>query len=235
MRVGIIAYTDGAEAFSDADGNAVFGGAAVGDTFTDLPEPYVDENENGVYDIGEFFVDTNTNGLRDAANSAWDGPCLSSVSATALCTGETTVTISATRTIVMPFNGARVYDFGTFPAGFTDITVTQGSSTSNSGIVIADSNTSSGVTVANPQGGNPMPSGTTIAFTINGAGASLQGLTSWTVESTTSPTGTYGATIEAAAVDPADPLPAPMPTLLLTVTPPGGNPTQFSWPINIIR
>jgi hypothetical protein len=63
----------------------------------------------------------------------------------------------------------------------------------------------------------------------------LQGITSWTVESTTAPTGTYGATIEATAVDPAAPLPAPMPTLLLTVTPPGSNPTQFSWPINIVR
>lgn len=85
-----------------------------------------------------------------------------------------------------------------------------------------------------------VPAENTIVFNVrpgskSGKTTILQGITSWTVESTTAPTGTYGATIEATAVDPADPLPAPMPTLLLTVTPPGSNPTQFSWPINIVR
>lgn len=233
MRVGIIAYTAGAEAFSDADGNAVFGGAGVGDTFTDLPEPFVDENENGIYDLGEFFVDTNANGIRDVGNSAWDGPCLSGVSVTALCTGETTVTISATRTIVMPFNTARLFSNGTFGVPGTTITLQQGTSTSRSGIVIADANLNSLATAANPTGGNPMPSGTTIAFSIDGSGASLVGLTSWTVESTTAPTGTYGATVRASAAALASDLPSPMPTLLLTITPPAGAPTQFSWPLDI--
>ncbi len=53
--------------------------------------------------------------------------------------------------------------------------------------------------------------------------------------STSAPTGTCSATARAEAVDPVDPLPAPMPNLLLTVTPPDAGPTQFSWPIDIIR
>lgn len=235
MRVGIIAFTDGAEAFSDANGNAVFEGAAVGDTFTDLSEPFVDENENGVYDTGEFFVDTNNNNSRDTGNSAWDGPCLSTVSASALCTGSGTVSISSTSIVVMSFNTARLFDDGTFGPEGTTITVTQGTDVTRNGIVIADANLNSTATVANPTGGNPMPAGTEITFSIDGGGASLAGLTTWTVGSTSAPTGTYSATVRAEAVDPADPLPAPMPNLLLTVTPPDAGPTQFSWPIDIIR
>jgi len=100
-------------------------------------------------------------------------------------------------------------------------------------ILIADANLSSGVTVVNPTGGNPMPSGTTITFSIDGGGASLVGLTSWTVESTTAPNGTYGVTVRADAAAMAADLPSPMPTLLLTITPPGSTSTQFSWPITV--
>ncbi len=204
-----------------------------GDTFTDLSEPYIDENENGVYDAGEFFVDTNSNGSRNTGNTAWDGPCLSTVNATALCAVETTVSISSTLTIVMSFNAACLFDDGTFGVVGTTITLQQGTSTSRSGIIIADANTNSGVTAINPTGGNLMPSGTTITFSIDGSGAELVGIKSWTVESTTAPTGTYGVTVRADAAAMASDLPSPMPTLLLTITPPGSTATQFSWPITV--
>ena len=35
-------------------------------------EPYVDENGNGDYDVGEFFIDWNNNGLRDAVTTSSD-------------------------------------------------------------------------------------------------------------------------------------------------------------------
>ena len=229
MRVEIIAYTSGAENFPDTNGNAVFdAGDGVGIFWSDLPEQYADENENGAYDLGEYFVDLDADGVRDAANGEWDGPCLSAVDASAVCTGLDSVNIAKTSTIVMSTNSARLFSTGTFGAPGTTIGITQGTSGSRSGIVIADSNT-----LADALGGNPMPLGTTITFSIQGGGVSLIGNTSWTVGSTTAPTGTYGVSYNAAAAAlPAD-LPSPQPSLVLSVTAPSGDVTEFIWPFNV--
>ena len=159
MRVGIIAYTDGAEAFTDANGNAVYD---AGDPVPpDLPEPYVDEDESGAYDVGEYFFDFNTNGIRDTGNGEWDGPCLSAVNAAALCTGLSATTIAQTSLIVMSTNTPRLTGTGStgnFGAVGSTITVPNGTDVSRSGMFIADSNA-----FADALGGNPMPAGTTSA------------------------------------------------------------------------
>ena len=231
-RLEIIAYTAGAEDYTDNNGNFVFDAA---DTFTttaggnDLGEAYTDENEDGAYNLGEFFVDTNTNGVRDTGNGFWDGPCLSAVDASALCSGLSTVTISATNTIIMSTDIARLFNTGTFGIPGTGITlVNGGASVSRTGLIISDDNTN-----ADALGGNPMPGGTTIAFSIDGAGVSLVGNTSFTVDNfASSPTGTYSATMRAPAVAIGTTLPLSA-TLLLTITPPGEAPTEFSWPITV--
>lgn len=103
-RVTIIAYTDGAEDFTDFNGNNVFDDADI--PGLDLTEPFVDENENGVYEPGEFFVDTNLNGVWDMGNGEWDGPCLDQISVNANCNGEDSITIFKTRVIAMPVNNS---------------------------------------------------------------------------------------------------------------------------------
>jgi len=69
----VIAVTRGEECFIDNNGNGVYD---VGvDTFPpacDLGEPYIDSNNNGQHDAGEFFVDANHNGVYDGPNSTWD-------------------------------------------------------------------------------------------------------------------------------------------------------------------
>jgi hypothetical protein len=105
-RATIIAYTDGAEDFTDFNGNNVFDDAGGDIPGLDLTEPFVDENENGVYDPGEFFVDVNLNESWDTGNGEWDGPCLDQISANANCDGEDSVTIFKTRVIAMPANNA---------------------------------------------------------------------------------------------------------------------------------
>ena len=227
LRVEIFAYTDDAENFVDSNGNAVFDAADA--SWTDLPEPYADENENGTYDIGEYFVDLDLDGVRDTtANGSWDGPCLSDVDASALCDGLDSTIISESRTIVMSTNSARLFNTGTFGAAGSTITLTQGSSGSRGGLFISDSNSN-----ADTLGGNPMPVGTTISFGVEGGGVSLIGNTSWTVGSTTSPSGSYGVTYSAAAAALASDLPSPQPTLVLTVTAPSGDISEFVWPFNV--
>lgn len=231
-RLEVIAYTAGAEDYTDNNGNFVFDAA---DTFTttpggnDLGEAYTDENEDGVYNVGEFFVDTNTNGVRDTGNGFWDGPCLSAVDASALCTGQSTVTISATNTIIMSTDTPRLFNTGTFGAPGTGITLTNGGASVNrTGLIIADDNTN-----ADALGGNPMPGGTSIVFSLVGTGATLVGNASFTVDNfASSPTGPYSITLQAPAAAAGATLPI-LSTLLLTITPPGETATTFTWPITV--
>jgi hypothetical protein len=78
----VIAYTSGEEGC----GGIVTGGqcmcgsapcAACADTtnvncFVDLPEPFIDENDNGTWDPGEPYIDVNQNGKWDGPNGKWD-------------------------------------------------------------------------------------------------------------------------------------------------------------------
>ena len=73
--VTIIAYTNGAEDFTDNNSNGVFN--TPGDVFDnndDVTEPFQDYNDNGIYDLGEPFVDLNpANGIwDDNDNDTWD-------------------------------------------------------------------------------------------------------------------------------------------------------------------
>lgn len=92
--VSIMAYANGAEAFTDQDGDNIYD---MGEPFTDLGEPFVDENGNNAYDVGEFFVDADSDGIYDATgNGQWDGPCLTEPN---LCLGEDSTVISSTVTL----------------------------------------------------------------------------------------------------------------------------------------
>ncbi len=78
--VHVIAYTRGEESFLDVNGNDKYD---LGETFTDISEPYVDSNENGSYDAGaEQFIDENHNGV-------WDKP--SGIYTGTQCVGDVTV------------------------------------------------------------------------------------------------------------------------------------------------
>jgi hypothetical protein len=224
MRVEVIAYTDGAENFIDRNGNSVYD--AADGAVLDMGEPYADENENNVYDSGEFFFDTNRNGVRNAGNGLWDGPCLNKVNAAAVCTGEATVAIFDSVTIVMPTDDFRILTLGTFPA--TGFSLANGGSVNFSGMMIADSNDK-----ADPLNSNPMPLGTTITFSIAGSGASVQGTATYTVPNTTTRLGPFAITVVADEVKVGDPLPKNV-FLQLVVAVPGRKTTTVSWPITIL-
>lgn len=226
MRIAIIAYTDGAENFVDKNGNSLFdaGDGAI----TDLGEPFADENENNAYDIGEFFFDTNRNGVRNSGNGLWDGPCLEKVNPAAICTGDDTVAIFKTITIVMPTDTMRLLQQGTFPNPGTSFSVTNGGSVSFSGMMISDNNTN-----ADALGSNPPPIGTSIQFAVSGSGVKLLGLTSFTVPNTTAPVGPFAVTVAADTIKAGDPPPVNV-FLLLNIQVPGRALQQFSWPINVL-
>lgn len=86
MLVTVIAVTSGEEAFYDGSGvsNGEKNGTwDPGEWFVDLPEPFIDENDNQQYDLGEPFIDTERqtcptaqtpNPPREPKNRRWDGP-----------------------------------------------------------------------------------------------------------------------------------------------------------------
>lgn len=202
MRASVIAYTSGAEDFIDTNGNNVFDADDVaffpGDGAEDLDEACVDENANGTCDFGagEFFVDFNEDRAWTTKNGLWDGPCLTSVDSRALCPGNESVIISRVLTIVMPFETARIWDQGDFPAPGSTIDLTDGDPDFYSGLRIADSNTNAGTSIVDqPTLGNPMSVGTTIQFsTTNG---SIVSDSNFTVPgNVTRPTGPYFLIIE---------------------------------------
>lgn len=74
----IIAVTNGEEAWTDTNQNGVWD---EGEDFVDLPEPYVDVNDNGKFDPShpiekDLYIDANQNGQWDDANGKWDGATL---------------------------------------------------------------------------------------------------------------------------------------------------------------
>ncbi len=89
-RVAFTAWTNGEEKFSDLNDNGVLD---TGEVFTDLPEPYLDINESGIY-INSFsgivngwdgglgfcnsdnvceLIDTNGNGVHDGPDGKYNG------------------------------------------------------------------------------------------------------------------------------------------------------------------
>lgn len=163
FRASIIAYIDGAEDYTDTNGNTVYDAGDV--RGIDLGEPFINEDELGGYDIGEFFVDSNRNGIRDVANGEWDGPCLDAVDASADCSGNDSVSISKVAVIRMPTDTPRMieatidYSDGVgardlFEGALIDLELSPDLSVLIT-FTIADNNT-----LADIFGGHPMPSGT---------------------------------------------------------------------------
>lgn len=142
-RAEIFAWTLGVETFVDADANDQFDGIGV-EAFDDLDEVYSDNNENGIYDAGEFFVDNPglTANTYDYADGLYNGPRCN-----ADCSNES-VYIGFSGTIVMSSDDAEIVDDGGL--GNSGSTVNIGSGVNNYLVEIGDIN------------GNALPEGSSI-------------------------------------------------------------------------
>jgi hypothetical protein len=154
-RAVVWAYALGEESFLDLNGNGQYDPGI--DTFTDLPEPFLDANENGVRDIDEEFIDTNSDGLYSPGDGIFNGILRNSS-----LSGPTTIHVRGSLAIVLSGSDAVIKIDGStspparnIPPCTTAAPFTPGSVSFN--VVVADVN------------GNAMPEGTTISFsTTNG-------------------------------------------------------------------
>lgn len=71
--VTVVAMSRGEEGFLDGSNGLPANGAYdEGENFIDLGEPFVDANDNGRADAGEWFLDVNGSRTYDEANGTWD-------------------------------------------------------------------------------------------------------------------------------------------------------------------
>jgi hypothetical protein len=86
----ILAFCVGEESFIDVNGNGYFDPNDLFDKSSDQAEPFRDDNENGMYDIGEEFWDYNNNGKFDGEpNGIYNGSlCSDEAETSEKCTKE---------------------------------------------------------------------------------------------------------------------------------------------------
>lgn len=144
-RATIIATAVGEESFIDVNGNGYFDSGS--DTWTDLPEAWRDDNENGTRDgTSEIFYDFDNDGSYDAADGLFNGVLCNGAS----CATSTTLHIRKSLVLVMSGSGAYISING----GVSPVTIANGATTSIT-VVFSD------------QHNQPMPVGTTVAVTCS--------------------------------------------------------------------
>ena len=165
----LLADALGEESFVDLNGNGVYD-TTIPDTYTDMPEPFLDANENGRRDAWEEFIDTDASGSYSSADGEFNGILRdASISARGV---PTTIHVRGLLTIILSGSYAEItvssnpivlgycmdgVPFNNFPVTF--------------GVKVEDVN------------GNVMPAGTTISFGATN-GTILTTPTSYTVPNT---------------------------------------------------
>lgn len=178
-RSTLFATAIGEETFVDANGNGAFDN---GENFADLGERYRDEDEDGIYDVGELIYDFNNNSTRDAADGVFNGVLCQDTSGR--CNANATTTgIGAQNLIIM---SASTPDRLTPVPGTALADVSRAAGGRTYSFRFADLND------------NPMPAGTTVSATVSGTGLQVAQPNSFTIPCTTEPT-TYSFTITATA------------------------------------
>jgi hypothetical protein len=108
-RVKVLATAIGEESFTDVNGNGFYD---TGEPFTNLGEPFRDDNESGNYELGEYFLDFNHDGIRTPPDGVFKGiTCTAGSSPTC---STTTLAIGAATTIVMSTGGAIITEVSGF-------------------------------------------------------------------------------------------------------------------------
>jgi len=181
-RVVVLAYALGEESFTDQNGNGIYD---PGETFDDMPEPFLDINENGIREATEPFVDTNANGVYDGRNRKFNG-----ISVNPLVTAPTMIHTSISIPIV--FSGSTAYISLRDNAGASISAVALDHCTD--GVAFANNPVMFKVNIVDVNG-NVMPAGTTINFSTDN-GTIVSKPLAWTMPSSSAQTnGTFAYTL----------------------------------------
>ncbi len=108
--VTLLAFTAGTEAWTDVNGNGV---RDSNEPFEDIGEPFLDEDDNGVYDLGEEYFDTDGDGEWTGPNGQFDEDTMITAQAKIIWSGELKEAADAARLETQPTN-TTISDGGQF-------------------------------------------------------------------------------------------------------------------------
>jgi hypothetical protein len=162
-RVTLLAKAIGEESFVDTNGDGEFDSGT--DTFTDLAEPFRDDNENGTYEVGEDFFDFDRSFARSPGDGLFNGVLCTGASCGPTSTGigeQNLIILSGSNPVVDVYQGA---------VNVTGSSLAMGSINGSLPLVfnVRDSN------------GNIMPGGTTVSLSASGASLGVASPSSFSV------------------------------------------------------
>ena len=158
-----------------------------GETFTDLGEPFRDDDESGVYKAGDYFVDFDNNGAYSYGNGLFDGLLCN---AGATC-GNKSLAIGSENLIILSGSTALVQkrttgDLNYGALGAISFPVAAGAYALD--LLVTDAR------------GNVMPAGTTVGISVSGnSGVGIGGSSSYTVPCTATSLVNISTTVPATA------------------------------------
>ena len=170
-RVTVLAYAIGEESFVDLNANGV---ADMGQTpdelivnsfSTDMPEAWVDYDEDGMRDTSEPYIDFDNDATYDAADTQYNGVLCDNIATSAAGTCSTTKSIHVRGDMIIVLSGSDPYISHNAPA---DIDLGGCGAPITYDVRISDIHN------------NLMPAGTTVNFAASGNGT-LVGETSFVV------------------------------------------------------
>ncbi len=214
-RVTILATAIGEESFTDLNGNNVLDDT---DNYSDRPEAFRDDNENGVHDVGtEEFRDFNTNNVRDPADGEFNGALCNAANVTNVCSARRNIFVEDSLVLVM--SGSTAF-----------IELRDGPNPTTSNLV---SLITAGTTVylyVYDLNGQPMPAGTTISLSTDNGSISTN--TDWTVPSTSTPITVAGSPLIYPVSVAEDSEPGTTGTLTVDIQTPKGIETSYFITVN---
>lgn len=151
-RVTVVAYAQGEETFADLDGDNLY---TAGESFEDLGQVFIDKNENGTMDAGEYIAGS-------AANGTWDGNTYVRASRLFILSSSSRMP----RLFEVDGSGA----CSSTPLASFDLALTAGGTcTAQKSFCLRDGNSA-----ADALGGNPVPVGTSLAVSTKAKDATIR-------------------------------------------------------------
>lgn len=150
-RITVLAYVPGEESFVDSNGNGYFD---AGESSSDLPEVFEDDDESKIFKDGDYFFDANGNGAHDGPDGKFEGYVCDSPGVNCKTTLTTVGNSPPNSPMVIVFSDRKPVLSNLFVAPSSllssgTVTFTQSKELAVVGVTVIDGN------------GNPLPQGTT--------------------------------------------------------------------------
>ena len=156
-RVTVLARATGEEAFTDRNGNGTMDDASeaidANSASTDMPEAFVDYNENGARDSNEPFFDFNGDGTYSAADGLYNGVLCTP--GAAICSTQKSIDVRGSQVIVFSTSTPNITINGGNTIALPPCDINTGITPTNFIVTVVDAN------------GNAMPAGTSVSFTTD--------------------------------------------------------------------